>query len=174
MLRVAIVGHSQIPRNLDHHLADVEVKIFRAPGARASRFNITNKLMNVLEYEHDITILWIGSNDVDRATQPRQLSENIIQIANTIEERCGSRVTLVELECREYPRGSAVIESEGYRRVKRSVNRALSRSRFTRINFGATKYTLANDGVHFETSAKEEINRGLVNHIRNFQRVSTE
>ena len=173
-MRVVIVGHSQLPRNLDHNLDDVEVKIFRAPGARASRFNTITKLKNVLEYSHDVTILWIGSNDIDQETQPRQLAETIIQVAETIEERCGSRVTLVEVECREYPRGSTVISNEGYRRVKRSVNRALSRSRFTRINFGAIKYTLATDGVHFETSAKEEINKELVNHIKNFTRVRTD
>lgn len=62
MWKISLVGHSQVPKELN--FPNAEIRIFRAPGGKAQFFH-ENELMNrVLNWEHDLSIVWLGSNDV--------------------------------------------------------------------------------------------------------------
>ena len=116
----------------------------------------------MLEWKHDLTLLWIGSNDIDETTQPRQLANHIVEIGKVIEQTCGSKVIVIEIENRKYQSSTPFIPNFRYQRVKRSVNRALLGSRqFLCLNFNAIEFTLARDGVHFETNARGLINKKI-------------
>lgn len=165
MFKVAVVGHSQVPRSFDA-VANTEVRLYRAPGARARNFFEDNRLNQVLEWKHDLTIVWIGSNDINPNTQPRELTDLILNIGKVIEQNCCSKVIVVEIENRLYQSRHPIISSERYKKIKRSVNTLLLRSKqFLCINFNNLMFTLGRDGVHFETSAKTLIKQKLVMNI---------
>ena len=167
MFKVAIVGHSQVPHRFDGEVENSEVRIYRSRGARARNFFNDGRLNQVLSWKHDLTILWIGSNDISPTTQPRQLTDVILNIGKVIEQNCSSKVILVEVENRLYPSYRPVIANDRYKRIKRAVNTGLLRSRqFLCINFNSLVFTLGRDGVHFETNAKALIQQKLEMNIR--------
>lgn len=167
MFKVAIVGHSQVPHRFDVEVENSEVRIYRARGARARNFFNDERLNRVLAWKHDLTILWIGSNDISPTTQPRELTNIILNIGKVIEQNCCSKVILVEVENRVYPASRPVIANERYKKIKRAVNTGLFRSKqFLCINFNSLVFTLGRDGVHFETSAKALIQQKLEMNIR--------
>lgn len=57
MFKVSIVGHSQVPYSLETGLENTELRIYRKPGARARSFFVEERLTEVLEWNHDLTIL---------------------------------------------------------------------------------------------------------------------
>ena len=121
----------------------------------------------VLSWEHDLTFLWLGSNDITPETPVGELAGQIKELASEIEERCGSTVIIVEIENREYPAHKLLVEPTQYQHIKRAVNRALVRDkRFFTINFNAVRFTLAPDGVHFVSQARQQIVEKLVENIR--------
>ena len=85
MFKVAIVGHSQVPRQL--HAIDTTVRIFRAPGGRVSSFHSDSRLSSVLSWEHHLTFLWLGSNDVTPEVSTGELAGDIIRLATEIENK---------------------------------------------------------------------------------------
>ena len=169
MYKVALVGHSQIPRSLN--VNNVEVKIFRAPGGKLANFHRDSWLNQVLSWKHQLTYLWLGSNDINPASSTSELITQTQAIAREIEERCGSQVIIIEIEHRQYPPHRLVIEQEAYKKIRRSVNRALLRSKsFFTITFNALKFVLASDGVHFEPQSRRMIENRLVESIQRQQR----
>ena len=64
MYRVAIVGHSQVPRSFRvHSNPDIEIKIFRRPGGRISHID-EPPLSDAFEYNPDLVFLFLGGNDI--------------------------------------------------------------------------------------------------------------
>ena len=84
MWKISVVGHSQIPKKLE--VENTEIRIFRAPGGRADNFNNDTRMNEVLNWKHDLCILWIGSNDIDQESKPKDIVENISQIVESIEQ----------------------------------------------------------------------------------------
>ena len=167
MFKVAIVGHSQVPKDFKYE--GTEVRTYRAPGGKAVKFENDERLNKVLEWKHDLTFLWIGSNDIDPDTAPWPLAKKILEIAQVIKVNCESEVIIVEIENRENTSRSR-ITNEQYKKVKRGVNRHLLKDKvFLSINFGATFFTLARDGVHFETEAKDLVRQKFVRNIRKYK-----
>ena len=165
MFKVAFVGHSQVPQDLEEELSGVEIRTFRVPGARADNFDQDSRLTPVLDWKHDFSVLWLGSNDIDDDTNPSWLAETILDVAENIQESCESEVVIVEMENRTFTDRDN-ITAEEYRKIKRSVNRKLQKDkRFLSINFGGTMFTLDSDGVHFEASAQELIEQKLLQNI---------
>ena len=78
MLKVAIVGHSQVPRNLN--VNNVDVKIFRAPGGRISSFHSDERVNAVLSWEHNLTFVWLGSKDVVNSSILCELATGNFQV----------------------------------------------------------------------------------------------
>ena len=75
MWKISVVGHSQVPKKLE--VEDAEIRIFRGPGDRADNFHNDTRMSEVLNWEHDLCILWIGSNDIDQESRPKDIAENI-------------------------------------------------------------------------------------------------
>lgn len=54
-MKVALVGHSLIPKELE--VPNAEVRVFRSPGAHVETFREDSRLSAVLSWKHDITLL---------------------------------------------------------------------------------------------------------------------
>ena len=65
---MAFVGYSQI--RVDLECEATEIKGFRAAGSKASDFYDDDRMNEVLQWEYDITILWLGSNDMHHSNTP--------------------------------------------------------------------------------------------------------
>ena len=157
MLQVSLVGHSQLPRNLT--VPETEIKIFRAPGGRADSFFSDHRLRDVLDWEHDFCILWLGSNDIEDDTDPNELFEEIQSIYEAIVSDCGAVVHVCQIEPRLYA-GATPIDSDGYRKIQNSVNKKIKRKLTTRTtHFTASNFveTLSEDGVHWNAERKEMV-----------------
>ena len=167
--RVAFVGHSQLPLqwpNSGTGDEEIEARVFRSPGAKARYFHRDPLLREVLEWEHDLTILWLGSNDIRHETSTAQLAQNIREIVAEIERRCLSKVIVTLIEPRLRHRRANRLEGNDYDLVAKSVNRRLKRSlsdhRF--LNFTAPPYkqALSPDGVHFTAAGREMLRARFV------------
>ena len=171
MFKVSLVGHSQLPTFLQ--VEQTEIRIFRAPGSRASTFFNDQRLNQVLQWKHDHCILWLGSNDIVEGMSPGELFHNIKEITRAIENECGAVVQICLIEPRIYPNSpNAPITSENYKKVMHSINKRIKRSmRHTTINFNTISYVqeLARDGVHFREGGKERIKEKLtaaINYVK--------
>lgn len=166
MARVAIVGHSQVPKYL--YVPGVDLRIFRAPGGRAYNFFSDSRLNPVLEWQNDITLLWLGSNDIDQDTQSQSLVTNIIEIVEAIEDSCDSTVYPIQIEPRSYP-DEYIVSNDSYKKVQRAVNRKLKRCLKGKcfIHFNTAFYVehLAADGVHWDEEGKQHVRDRLEYYI---------
>ena len=124
MLRVALVGHSQIPYDLE--VDGAEVSIFRAPGGKAYAFYEDDRLSDVLNWSGDLAIVWLGSNDIEEDTSVGEVVENIVNIKESIEEDCGATVVIILVEPRMYPDDYPVTQSR-YSKIQRGINRKLKK-----------------------------------------------
>lgn len=131
LFRVALVGHSQLPVSWPSYGEGdeaVEVRLFRSPGGKVGTFRHNRVLREVLEWPHDLTVLWLGSNDICDRARPIVLANDIRELVREVENRCGSKVLISLIEPRTAHRRSAGLEPGGYNRVAASVNRRLRRS----------------------------------------------
>ena len=60
------------------------IRTFRSPGARVATFDTNVTLNAVLNWRHDITVLFIGGNDINDSCIPAEISSNIIQVVERI------------------------------------------------------------------------------------------
>ena len=168
--RVALVGHSQLPRELNVPYPGIELRIFRAPGARATNFESRARLRDALAWKHDLTILWIGSNDITTHTIPNDLAHDIQAIITNFESQCGSEVSIVLIEPRlPDPRFGHNPSSEAYRLIADGVNRRLirrNRNRYT-LSMGARPFVagLGRDGVHWARASRAHVNEKITKFI---------
>lgn len=156
MQRVSLVGHGQIPQDLV--VPGAEIRIFSVPGGTASSFFEDSQMTRVLEWTHDLCILWIGSNDVTENTSTEKIINNIVKIVEAIEDRCEAIVQVVLLEPRVYPNGVPVSETT-YMKVQKAVNRRLKKVlagiRFHHFISRLYRDQLAEDGVHFKEKGRK-------------------
>ena len=127
MWKVSLVGHSQLPEELS--MNNVEIQIYRAPGGRADNFFDDERLNDVLNWEHDLCLLWLGSNDIDNETRPRDIANNIIEVIESIEENCQAVVWICLVEPRFYTDG--FMTEEDYRKVQRKIYKILKEQQIT-------------------------------------------
>ena len=169
MLKVALVGHSQLPHSLEVEGADIE--IFRSPGGRAYSFYDDDDLNDVLNWSGDLAILWLGSNDIMQDTNVWEVVNDIIGIKESIEEETGATVVIILVEPRCYPDDEPVDEAQ-YRKIQKSINRKLERelseTEFIRFNLPLYEQELAEDGVHFTSYGKELIEEKISDCIESF------
>ena len=66
--KVAFVGYSQI--RVDLECEATEIKGLRAAGGKACDFYDDDRMNEVLQWEYDITMLWLGSNDMHPSNSP--------------------------------------------------------------------------------------------------------
>ena len=169
MLRVAFVGHSQLPSNII--IAGTEISIFRAPGGKAFSFFEDNRLCNVLNWRGDLVIVWLGSNDIVGNTNVSEVTDNILIIKEKIEEECGARVIIVLVEPRCYPNDHPVHQTQ-YTKIQRGINRKLEKklpqTHFIKFNLPKYQQFLSFDGVHFTSEGRKEIEKVIVDNVKDY------
>ena len=156
MFKVALVGHSLIPGHLE--VPGCDVRCFRAPGGRARSFYHDYRMSQVLDWQHHLTILYLGGNDIHPEVQPREISDNLFDIIHSIEHYCGSKVSVVLLEPRQLPLVTRGLSRHIYRTIYQAVNRRLQRllRGYQTFQFGARPYrsNLRRDGIHWNRTAQ--------------------
>ena len=162
--RVAIAGHSQLPRELE--VTHAQVEIFRKPGALVRDFFDRETLGKIFEKNYDVVVLWIGSNDVKENTSVRELVLQIINLIVEVQHSCGAQVIFICLEDRRYGEGNRFIPPRRYRTVRDAINKrvrhwARSQPEVQVPGWSSNTFELASDGVHFTTETKERIKRVL-------------
>ena len=164
--KVSLVGHSQLPTSLT--VNNALVRTYRRPGGRADEFFEDELLSDVLNWEHDMCILWLGSNDIDNETRPRDIAENIIEVVESIEENCNAVVWICLVEPRFYADG--FMTEEDYRKVQRKINKILKEEGNQVIHFNSSSWVdyLDSDGVHWNAEGRQRVKSKLKKAIKNF------
>ena len=156
-MRIALVGHSQIPEEFATGNVNDTVEIFKVSGAKAFNFHDT-ALTGVLENRYDIVILWIGSNDIHHSVEAKTIAFKIKDLNEEIERVTGAIVIHLGIEPRTKPRG---ISEEKYGACKRGIDARVRRQvkdphKFIHLT-GRPKDFLSRDGVHFTEQGKDII-----------------
>ena len=167
-LRVAIVGHSQVPPELTG--PNFTVHIFRRPGAKVNDWREVPEFVDLLKSKFDLVFLWLGSNDITSTCQPNAILRQINLFALQIENSCEARVVVVEVESRQYQRSRHFVPPNQYLRIRRAINIRLHlQKRYSLLSFGALKFELATDGVHFKAQSKLMIKQKFMTYIEKFR-----
>lgn len=166
MWKVSLVGHSQLPNDLS--VNNAEIQIYKRPGGRAGNFYNDRRLNEVLEWKHDLCILWLGSNDIDNVKRPRDIANNIIEVIQSIEQNCQAIVYICLVEPRFYTNG--FMSEEDYRKVQRKINKILKEQGNQVIHFNSSSWVeyLDSDGIHWTNEGRERVKSKLKKAIRNF------
>ena len=186
MFRAAIVGHSHVPSTLEVKVPAFDqagkpteealpVDIYRSPGATAEDFFWNNTLSAIFEYQYQLIILWIGSNDIHDSVEVRDLVHHISRIVKALETHCKADVRFCLIEPRAVERSprTNIQEQETYNKIAKGVNRKLQ-GRVLRgrrfISFGAKPFCqdLGRDGVHFRHSERESFVYSKLRHCINY------
>ena len=99
--KVAILGHSQVPNDFPE-IVGVETRIFRRSGAKLKNFY--EVFEEVLEWNHNHTIIFLGGNDIGvgpKRWTPQRIATNLINISWNFHNK-GNAVSLVLIEPRNY------------------------------------------------------------------------
>lgn len=171
---VAIVGHSLVPRDIGV-VQGAQVRIFRSPGARASYFGTNHILSSVLSWPHDLTILFIGGNDIHDECVPSAITDNICSVIEQIHQHCNSRIACVLVEHRNPPQGNRFnVSADQYKRIANSINNRLKRKYKSKnyicfLSIGAKPYQNGvTDGVHHNQESKRHLIQKFRNTIKRF------
>ena len=169
---VAVVGHSLVPQSIGP-IDGVKVEIFRSPGARISTFHSNPKLSNVLYWTHDLTILFIGGNDINDNCVPAEISENIQNLIEEIHTTCNSHIAFVLIEHRNPPPDNRFnVTASNYNRIATNINNRLKRKYKNKsyvqfVSVGAKPFKFGvTDGIHFDRETKTHLITKLRNAIR--------
>ena len=168
MYRVSLIGHSNVPRD-GIEAFGCEVRVYRSLGARAALFGENPVLQPVLGWQHELAILFLGSNDITPEVEAYEITDNIKAIVRQLEQ-CATKVALVLIEPRKIvnpPPGK--VDQGTYDRVSRSVNRKLQRDlrgcEFLRYDAPYYKNHLKPDGVHWNREGKWKVKRDLIRYL---------
>lgn len=156
--KVAIVGHSHVTHmeNCFHSgrsalLEPLEYKTFGRPGAVTTNLLTPALITELTTYGPSITILFIGSNDLDvPGDDPNLVNSihtNILGLVEGLRTVNNSEVFVMLIEIRKTPSRTS---AENYQKRKKCLNKKLKRD--TRVRVIPTLLTecdLARDGIHF-------------------------
>ena len=168
--RVAIIGHSQVPKNIQA-IDDAEIRIYRKPGARLANFNEYEEFQELFDWHHDLNIIFLGGNDIP-SMSAGDIAQELIALARRF-VALGQDVALVLIEPRQYT-GFSQEYADTYRvemiRVNRKLKRLTQRNRacYSLINYTASPYQTGHnlDGVHFTPLCQAYIKSKMLNCIR--------
>ena len=168
--RVAIIGHSQVPKSIQA-IEDVEIRIYRKPGARLAKFDEYEEFQELFNWHHDLNIVFIGGNDIP-SMPAKDIAEELIALARRF-AALGQDVALVLIEPRKYT-GFSQEYADQYNleliRVNRKLKRLTQRQRacYSLINYTASPYHTGHtlDGVHFTPLCKAYIKAKMVGCIK--------
>ena len=125
MVKVAIVGHSQVPREIS--IPNVETRVFRKPGARIQHFH--NELLPaVLEFAPDVIVIFLGGNDIDvSADCALRVANGLKGIIEILKDNC-REVIFIQIEWRNFSTTRVPgLTREIYQECRATINRNLKR-----------------------------------------------
>ena len=157
---ISIVGHSLVPRSVGG-VTGSEIRIFRSPGAKVSRFESDPTLASVLDWSHDLTILFLGGNDINDDCIPSEIARDLQHVIELIHNRCNSSIALILIEKRNpTPNNRFNVTAASYNRIASNINNRLKRSyknkpyvRFLSVGAKPFQQRLP-DGVHFDDDTR--------------------
>lgn len=172
---IAIVGHSLVPQTIGT-IGAATVDIYRSPGGKVSSFETNNVLSSVLHKPHDLTILFIGGNDINDDCVPSNIAKDIQHTVELIHSHCDSHIALVLIEYRNPRPGNRFnVTASKYRRIANNINNRLKRKfkstsyvQFISVGAKPFQYGVTRDGVHFDENSKTQIKHKFRNCIRYF------
>ena len=173
-LKVAIVGHSQIPVSFPD-IPSVDLRVFRLPGGRLGDFERDCILKDSLKWAHDLTILFIGGNDIPNLANELIVGK-LIELVDKFKALGSCNVVVTLIEPREYSYGNRFgIDNDVYKYSMNFINRKikrLSKSRNYRVlNVNAKPFQNGHtaDGVHFNLQSRfaivDKIRNCVVKHL---------
>ena len=169
--RVAIVGHSQVPKQLTVNDTNIKIDIFRRPGGCVTHFD-ESPLRDVLDEKFDLVFLFLGGNDIvnyplDCKPVSDALKEILLKLKTITNE-----LRFVLIERRNYaPNNRFNLDNAEYERGRKQVNSSLRHflkgQSIRSINTAAPWFGdhLKADGVHFDNNAQEELKTKIRNAI---------
>ena len=170
---ISIVGHSLVPHSIGS-VSGSEIRIFRSPGAKASGFDSNQALSSVLNWTHDLTILFLGGNDINDHCIPSKIATDLQNIIQQIHTYCNSCIAVVLIENRNPPANNRFnVTAVNYKRIASNVNSRLKRfsknkSYVKLVSVGAKPFQNTTDGVHFDNETKGHLIQKFRNTIRRF------
>ena len=160
-LVVAIVGHSQVPLEIEN--PNAEVVIFRRPGACLEHLS-ESPLVDVFELQPDLVFLYLGGNDIaNHQSDCRPIIEGLKSALLKL-KGIAKEVRFVQVERRHYTPGNRFnVDNDAYEWCRKRINANLryfcKRENIRTLN--TTKHlfedNLAADGVHFDPEARAEL-----------------
>lgn len=127
----------------------------------------------MLNWFHDITILFIGGNDISDNCIPAEIANNIIQVVERIHTCCDSTICLVLIEHRNPPPGNRFnVTASKHNIIANNINNRLKRKlkrndyvRFISVS-GKPFQVGVTDEVHFDDDSKVAVRRKSRNSIK--------
>ena len=166
-MRVQIIGHSQVPYIEDFD--DVEVLIYSRGGAKIYEFWEDESMNN----DVDLTILFVGGNDVFDIEDDYDLANEIWDLAKGYSERSRA-VRVCNLEPRNYRvnrvrrrRERAQEYDDRSKHINSLLKRWSERNRwFKLVNLSHIQFQdYAEDGVHFTPLQQSQLIDRFINTI---------
>ena len=174
MFRVALVGHSLLPTNVNFsNLHNVTVEVYRFPGATIDRLTHELTEIDFWTKRYDGVILCIGGNDLAIQTVTSVFDKFCI-LARRVKE-VTRFLSICTIEYRLYPEGNRFgINQLEYKRKVVAINHRIKR--FTRslncrnLDMGKRCFTLrrTSDGVHFTPHGRQTFVYQLERVVRAF------
>ncbi|MEL7523367.1 MAG: SGNH/GDSL hydrolase family protein [Cyanobacteria bacterium J06553_1] len=169
-MKIALVGHSQIP--VDLYYPNAVITYFKKPGALARFCLDYPETRGVLNDTFDLVIIWVGSNDIRPNCGLDYLPSKIADIATEIQNRTGADIRIVLIEPRDCPPGNRnQITRAEYIRIQKGVNKRIIR-RCLEVDTWAVIYTtgfpafnLDEGGVHFNHRGRIVMKRRICGSI---------
>ena len=172
VVKVAIVGHSLVPREFVCDTPGVEVLVFRKPGATWVDLNV-REFSGFWGQNFDLVILMLGGNDLCLAEAYPVLCKCKEFVRAALQ--CANHVRVCSVESRDYDLQSRfdITTSEfnvRRRRYNRMTRRWVRRIGHLFIDIGKPRITSerTRDGVHFNEVANQLIVRLFNRVIRGF------
>lgn len=170
------VGHSQVGwQSLNDQyqpIPDAHITLYRKPGALASKFFEYPELTQALRDNLDLVILWMGGNDINPATSPRVILDDLRHIITEF-NRVRTSVIIMTIEARKYMEGSRhYVAPQLYNKMKNAINRRLQKDYAGRViltgGLTVNESHLNMDGVHLDHVGRGNIERKIIGAVNNF------
>ena len=173
--RVAIFGHSQLPRNFPN-IPGIETRVYRKPGAKLARVYDYPEFSEVFTWEHHHNIIFLGGNDIGLgpdAPKPSVIVAQLIALCERLRD-AGQTVSLCQIEPRRYLSDAyAEIYTQSQERINRRLKRYIRSRRdiYRLIHFNSRSFSDNHtiDGVHFNSLASEHIKDKMVHALMYFR-----
>ena len=172
VVKVAVLGHSLVPREFVCDTPGVEVLVFRKPGATWEDLN-AREFSGFWGQNFDLVILMLGGNDLSSAEAYPVLCKCKEFVGAVL--HCTNHVRICSVEPRDYDLQSRFsISTSEFNIRRRRYNRMTSRwirrigHRFIDIGKPWISRERTRDGIHFNAVANQMIVRMFNRVIRGF------